>query len=54
MSQRAELLKYAESYDPSYYVENQVVPAALRVLKVFGYTDGQLQGEGKQTGLGSF
>ncbi len=54
VSQRAELLKYAESYDPSYYVENQVVPAALRVLKVFGYTDGQLQGEGKQTGLGSF
>jgi DNA polymerase I len=54
ISQRAEILSYAESYDADYYIENQVLPAVTRVLKVFGYTDGQLKGEGKQSGLGRF
>lgn len=54
ISDRAEILKYAESYDSDYYVENQVVPAAIRVLKVFGYTADQLKGKGKQSGLGRF
>lgn len=54
ISQRAEILSYAESYDADYYIENQVLPAVMRVLKVFGYTDGQLKGEGKQSGLGEF
>ena len=54
ISDRAELVKYAESYDPDYYIDNQVVPAALRVLKVFDYTEGQLKGKGKQSGLGKF
>lgn len=54
ISSRAELLKYAEDYDPDYYIDNQVIPVALRVLKVFGYTEGQLKGKGKQSGLGKF
>lgn len=54
ISQRAELVKYSEDYDSEYYVENQVIPVSLRVLKVFGYTEGQLKGEGKQSGLGRF
>ncbi|MDY6774337.1 MAG: DNA polymerase domain-containing protein, partial [Candidatus Nanohaloarchaea archaeon] len=54
ISDRSELLKYADDYDPDYYIENQVVPVALRVLKVLGYTEGQLLGEGKQTGLEDF
>jgi DNA polymerase I len=54
ISERAELTKYAESYDPDYYIENQVIPAAIRVLKVFGYTESQLKGKGKQSGLGRF
>jgi DNA polymerase I len=54
ISSRAELLKYAEDYDPDYYIDNQVIPATLRVLKVFGYTEGQLKGKGKQSGLGRF
>ncbi|MFQ3275010.1 MAG: DNA polymerase I [Candidatus Nanohaloarchaea archaeon] len=54
ISQRAEVLEYADSYDAEYYVENQVLPVVLRVLKVFGYTDGQLKGEGKQSGLDRF
>jgi DNA polymerase elongation subunit (family B) len=54
ISSRARLLKYAEEYDPDYYVENQVIPAAIRVLKVFGYTEDQLLGKGKQSGLERF
>ena len=54
ISDKAELTKYAESYDPGYYVENQILPVTLRVLKVFGYTEGQLKGKGKQSGLGQF
>ncbi len=54
ISDRAELVQYADGYDATYYVENQVVPVALRVLKVFGYTEDQLLGKGKQTGLDRF
>ncbi|MFB6144178.1 MAG: DNA polymerase domain-containing protein, partial [Candidatus Nanohaloarchaea archaeon] len=54
ISSRAEMLRYADSYDADYYIENQVIPATLRVLKVFDYTEGQLKGEGRQSGLGRF
>lgn len=54
ISDRAEILEHASDYDATYYIENQVIPVALRVLKVFGYTEGQLKGEGKQSGLGKF
>ena len=54
ISEKARITKYAENYDPDYYIENQVIPVALRVLKVFGYTEGQLKGKGKQKGLGQF
>ncbi|QKQ98722.1 DNA polymerase [Candidatus Nanohaloarchaea archaeon] len=54
ISSRARLLKYADSYDSEYYVDNQVLPVALRVLKVFGYTEDQLKGKGKQSGLDRF
>lgn len=54
ISERAELTKYADSYDSDYYIDNQLLPACLRVLKVFGYTEDQLKGKGKQSGLGRF
>ncbi len=54
ISDRSELLKYADSYDAEYYIENQVVPVAVRVLKVLGYTEDQLLGKGKQSGLDQF
>ncbi len=54
ISEQAELTKYAENYDADYYIDNQVVPVAMRVLKVFGYTEDQLKGKGKQSGLGQF
>jgi DNA polymerase elongation subunit (family B) len=54
ISERSEMLKFADSYDSGYYIDNQVVPVAHRVLKVFGYTQDQLKGKGKQSGLDQF
>lgn len=54
ISSRAELLKYAENYDPEYYIDNQIIPVAYRVLKEFGYSENRLKGEATQSGLGRF
>ena len=54
ISDRAEVLKFATNYDSDYYIENQIVPAALRVLKVLGYTEDDFLTKGKQTSLGKF
>lgn len=54
ISSRAELLEYAENYDPEYYIDNQIVPVAYRVLKEFGYSKNRLKGEATQSGLGRF
>jgi DNA polymerase elongation subunit (family B) len=39
ISDRAEPAEAAHDYDPEYYVNNQVIPAALRVLSIFGYDE---------------
>lgn len=54
ISSRAETVKYADDYDSEYYIDNQIIPVSLRALKVFGYTEDQLKGKGKQSGLGRF
>ncbi|HLD78408.1 MAG TPA: DNA polymerase domain-containing protein, partial [archaeon] len=53
IASRAEPLEQAQSYDPDYYVNNQVVPVALRVLSGLGVTEEQLTGGGQRT-LGGF
>ncbi len=56
ISQRAEPLGNVsiEQIDTAYYVNNQIIPAAMRVLGVLGAKEEELKGEGKQTGLKSF
>ncbi|HDD46019.1 MAG TPA: hypothetical protein ENG42_00955 [Candidatus Aenigmarchaeota archaeon] len=39
ISDRAVPYEYAKDYDPEYYINNQVVPAALRVLQGLGYKE---------------
>ncbi len=51
ISDRAELIEYAKNYDPEYYINNQIVPAALRVLHIFGVNEDDLLGRAKQKGL---
>lgn len=40
--------------DTDYYVEKQVVPSAHRILDHFGYDEGYLKGEPRQSSLGGF
>jgi DNA polymerase elongation subunit (family B) len=54
ISSRAEPLEDAKDYDPDYYIRNQVIPAALRVLSGLGYTEEDLTGEGSQSSLEGF
>lgn len=54
ISDKAEISRFADSYDASYYIEHQIVPAALRVLKVLGYSEEDLLLKGKQSGLDKF
>lgn len=51
ISDKAELLEYAKDYDADYYINNQIVPAALRALSVFGIIEEDLLGKSKQSGL---
>ena len=54
ISDRALLSQFARDYDPDYYINNQVLPAALRILSAVGVTEDQLLNKGTQKGLFSF
>jgi DNA polymerase Pol2 len=56
ISERAEPSEDAKNYDPEYYIHNQVIPAALRVLSGLGYTEENLLSGEKteQKGLDKF
>lgn len=43
-----------EDYDPSYYIDNQVVPSVERIFEVLGYKKGDLMEEKTQSKLGEF
>ncbi|MBI4152307.1 ribonuclease H-like domain-containing protein [Candidatus Woesearchaeota archaeon] len=51
---RAQLREDVKSYDADYYIGHQVIPAVLGILHVFGYTEDDILGKGKQMGLGKF
>ncbi len=57
ISERARLIEFVgddESLDSGYYIESQVVPAALRVLEYFGVTENKLRGRPTQSSLGEW
>ena len=56
ISDRAEMEQFVEEgdYDPSYYIENQVLPAVIRIMQELGYTKEDLIHGGKQSGLGQW
>ncbi|MBI4164024.1 MAG: ribonuclease H-like domain-containing protein [Candidatus Aenigmarchaeota archaeon] len=53
ISERAEILELAKNYDQDYYINNQIIPATLRILSEFGYTEKDFLGE-KQESLDIF
>ncbi|MDD6534536.1 MAG: DNA polymerase domain-containing protein [Methanosphaera sp.] len=57
ISQKAEpveLIGDKFSYDAEYYIQNQVLPATLRILEAIGYSEEQVMNNEKQTSLDSF
>jgi len=56
ISDKAELEEYVEegNYDAEYYIENQVLPAVIKILQELGYSREDLLHGGKQTGLGAW
>lgn len=51
ISEKAELEEIATDYDPAYYVNNQVIPATLKILKELGYSEEELKWGGSQKRL---
>ncbi len=51
ISEKAELDELADSYDPDYYINHQVIPATLKILKELGFTEEELKGGGVQKRL---
>ena len=47
ISEKARWYEDAKDYDSSYYINHQVIPAALRILSVLGYTEKDLIEEQK-------
>jgi DNA polymerase I len=56
ISQRAEPLEDADvaNYDPSYYVDNQVLPAISRIIDSLGYSHDEMVHKGRQSSLDAF
>lgn len=56
ISQRAEPVEDAnvKSIDAEYYINNQIVPAGMRVLQVLGVSEEELKGMGKQATIKKF
>lgn len=54
ISEKAELLEYAKDYDPAYYIDNQVLPSVMKILKELGFDEYELKHGGKQKGMNDF
>ena len=51
ISEKAELAEFATDYDANYYIEHQVIPATMRILKELHVNEEDLVGKGKQKKL---
>ena len=51
ISDKAELYEFAKDYDVNYYINNQILPASMRILSVLGVSEDEIMNNGKQTGL---
>ncbi|MCX6767757.1 MAG: DNA-directed DNA polymerase [Candidatus Micrarchaeota archaeon] len=54
ISEKAQLVELAKDYDPDYYVENQVLPAVLKILGAMGVSADDLKTNSSQKGLGDW
>ncbi|MEM4554319.1 MAG: DNA-directed DNA polymerase [Candidatus Anstonellaceae archaeon] len=54
ISEKATIAELATDYDSNYYIQNQVLPAVMKILQELGYSEDDLKFGGEQTGLSSF
>jgi len=56
ISDKARIMQDVEEgdYDQDYYIDNQVIPAVLRILESLGYSEQELKGIGKQMRMGDY
>jgi DNA polymerase I len=54
ISEKACLAELAKDYDPNYYIDNQILPSVLKILKELGYSEDDLKFRGEQKGLAQF
>jgi DNA polymerase I len=54
VSEKAVLRELAADYDADYYINNQVIPATLKLLSAFGYDEDAMKSRGKQSRLGQY
>lgn len=54
ISEKAYVVEMAKDYDPNYYIDNQVLPSVLKILKELGYSEDDLKFKGEQKGLSQF
>lgn len=51
ISEKAEIEETAKDYDPDYYIDHQVLPATLKILKELGINEEELRSGGAQKRL---
>ena len=54
ISEKATITEMAKDYDPDYYINNQVLPAVLKILSALGYDAENLKMKGQQSSLGDW
>ncbi|MFA5107951.1 MAG: DNA-directed DNA polymerase [Candidatus Micrarchaeia archaeon] len=54
VSDKAEVVEMAKDYDADYYINHQIIPTVLKILKELGVQEEDLKSEGKQKGLDAF
>ncbi|MFH1785340.1 MAG: DNA-directed DNA polymerase [Candidatus Micrarchaeota archaeon] len=54
ISEKAEPLELAKDYDSDYYINNQILPAVMKIMKELGYDEHSMKFGGRQESLDSF
>ncbi|MBN2517476.1 MAG: ribonuclease H-like domain-containing protein [Candidatus Altiarchaeota archaeon] len=56
ISEKAEMVGFVNEndYDAEYYINNQLLPAVMRILEAVGYKEDELKGLGRQMTLGDW
>jgi len=54
ISEKAEPLELAKDYDADYYINNQVLPAVMKIMKELGYDEYSMKVGGRQKSLEHF